>query len=158
MALSPYYAYKIACGCTQMVQSAMHKHDILDRQFEKLFMTDQRSACVFCIDLRVSRAEIDVCVSSWRACALLPDLPIQSYIQANDTVELSCLSLLLNATWEPVGYKLIPYAHFYRRLPQIQPYYQARFVYFPVHGVPALGKGGRPPKAAPPIYSSSLKA
>jgi hypothetical protein len=85
----------------------------------------------------------DLCVSCGKTGAALPDLPFAGFIQASSLVGLSNLQAWLDARWTPVGSKLHSDPRYRREfLPPEDP----SFVYFLVHGKPALAVGGRPRK------------
>lgn len=130
--------------------SSIDPWDIILGQFRKLFMTAKMPDCITYIHLRVSRAAFENCVWSGRNGASLPDLPFTGYIQAKDAIDQSRLSSWLDVQWNPVGAKLIAHAP-YRDdfLANSEDATAAAFVYFPVHGVAALAKGGRRPKGLP---------
>jgi hypothetical protein len=109
--------------------------------FEKLFKGGPQ--LVFYIHLRVSRVAFDLCVSCGKTGAALPDLPFAGFIQASSPVGLSNLQAWLDARWTPVGSQLHSDPRYRREfLPPEDP----SFVYFLVHGKPALAVGGRPRK------------
>ena len=127
--------------------SNIHPWVILFSQFQKLFMTDKRPYCISYIHLRVAQAAFENCVWSGSNGAPLPDLPFTGYIQAKNAIDQSRLRSWLDAQWDPVGGRLIshlPYRDFF--LATSNDATAAAFVYFLVHGIAALGRGGRRPK------------
>ena len=63
-------------------------------------------------------------------------------MQANDTIELNRLIKWLEIQWDPVGGKLISDDSYRKDFLEPSQDTAAAFVFFRVHGVPAVGKGG----------------
>ena len=124
--------------------------------FQRLILTDRKPECVVYIHLRVSRAAFDNCVSCGKACAPLPDLPFTGYMQADSAVDLSRLSSWLDFTWEPVGSKLSSHPPYQEDFEKPDSATAAAFVYYPLHGVAALGKGGRRAKGGAPSTAPAV--
>ena len=107
-----------------------------------MFRPQEKPECVIYIHLRVSRAAFDNCVSCGKASAPLPDLPFTGYMQANSAMELNRLIKWLNIQWDPVGGKLNSHDPYRKDFLEPSQDTAAAFVFFRVHGVPAVGKGG----------------
>ena len=126
--------------------TTINPEDIILSLFKNLFRPQEKPECVIYIHLRVSRAAFDNCVSCRKASAPLPNLPFTGYMQANDTIELNRLIKWMKIQWDPVGGKLN--SHDPYRKDFLEPSQDTAFVYFRVHGVPAVGKGGGNSKKA----------
>ena len=114
-------------------ESTIDPFVLVESLFEKLFKGGPQ--LVFYIHLRVSRVAFDLCVSCGKTGAALPDLPFAGFIQASSLVGLSNLQAWLDARWTPVGSKLHSDPRYRREfLAPDDP----SFVYFLVHGEPAL--------------------
>ncbi len=112
--------------------------DIIKLLFIDIFK--QGPEAVSYIHLRVSREAFDHCVACGRSGSALPNLPFSGFIQAKSAVRKTILQTWLNAIWTPVGSKLSSAPQY--RDEFMEPTHAA-FVYFLVHGVPALGTAGR---------------
>ena len=121
-----------------------------------MFKIQEKPECVVYIHLRVSRAAFDNCVSCGKASAPLPDLPFTGYMQANDTIELNRLIKWLEIQWDPVGGKLISDDSYRKDFLEPSQQTAAAFVYFRVHGVPAVGKGGRKANSGAPSKAPAV--
>ena len=115
-----------------------------------MFLTNETPKIVTYIDLRVSKAVFDLCVSCGKACTDLPDLPFTGYMQASATTSRECLIKWLDIQWEPVGSKLNSNDAYREGFLEPDDATAAAFVYFPVHGVANLKKGGRNAKRGGP--------
>ncbi len=98
------------------------------------------TSCVSYIHLRVSRAVIDNCVSRGKAQDPLPDLrqtiPLIYNVWKNSSTCHGILSDVNLSSHGPYNQDFLEPSHATA----------AAYVYFPVHGAAALGKGGRPAK------------
>ena len=130
--------------------TTINPEDIILSLFKNMFMIKEKPDCVVYIHLRVSRAAFDNCVSCGKASAPLPDLPFTGYMQANDTIQLNRLIQWLDINWDSVGGKLISHDPYRKDFLEPSQETAAAFVYFRVHGVPALEKGGRKAKGGGP--------
>ena len=120
--------------------------DIILNLFQNLFLTQGKPECVVYIHLRVSRAAFDNCVSCGKASVALPDLPFTGYMQANTIIERNLLIKWVDIEWDPVGGKLSSHGPYREDFLEPSQETAAAFVYFRVHGVAAVGKGGRKAK------------
>jgi hypothetical protein len=111
-----------------------------------MLLIDGMPDCVVYIHLRVSRSAFDSCVSCGKAQAPLPDLPFTGYMQAAQAIDLQRLKKWFDMKWDPVGAKLGSHGLYLRDFLHPDRATVAAYVYFSVHGVAALGKGGRPPQ------------
>jgi hypothetical protein len=120
--------------------------DTILRLFQDMLLTDGMPDCVVYIHLRVSRSAFDSCVSCGKAQAPLPDLPFTGYMQAAQAIDLQRLKKWFDMKWDPVGAKLGSHGPYLRDFLHPDRATAAAYVCFSVHGVAALGKGGRPPQ------------
>ena len=107
------------------------------------------------IELRVPRTTINACVSNARSMSSLPDLPLEGYIQATTKINHHSLKSWIDATWERVGGKLNAHQPYLKDFLAPDEDTLAAYVYFQLHGEPALSKGGRPRKPPAVNYSSA---
>jgi hypothetical protein len=110
--------------------------------------------CVVYIHLRVSRPAFDNCVSCGKAQDPLPDPPFTGYMQAAQAIDLQRLNKWFDVTWDPVGAKLSSHGPYRRDILHPDHATAAAYVYFPVHGVAALGKGDPATSRPPNLYES----
>ncbi len=125
--------------------TANDPHAVLEQIFRSLILTTLPAQVAF-IQLRVPRAAFEQCISNSRANNYMPDLPFEGYIQAPDKIHRSQLMSWFDATWEPVKGKLNAHGPFMLGFHNPVPATAAAFVYFHMHGAPALGRGGQPRK------------
>ena len=118
--------------------------------FKNMFVTNAKPEIVTYIDLPVSKAVFDHCVSCGKACTDLPDLPFTGYMQASATISRECLIKWLDIQWEPVGSKLNSNDAYRKDFLEPNDATAAAYVYFPVHGVANLKKVGRNAKRGGP--------
>ena len=120
-------------------------------------LTQHKPSQITSIQLRVPRTTIYACVSNARAKSRLPDLPLEGYIhwQASNKIDHHSLKSWIDATWERVGGKLIAHQPYLKDFLAPDEDSLAAFVYFQLHGEPALSKGGRPRKPPAVNYSSA---
>jgi hypothetical protein len=116
--------------------------DIILRLFQVMLFTHGKLNCVVYIHLCVSRSAFDNCVSCGKAQGPLPELPVTGYMQAAQAIDLQRLKKWFDMTWDPVGANLSSNGPFRRDFLHSDHATAAAYVYFPVHGVGALGKGG----------------
>ena len=125
--------------------AANDPHAVLEQIFRSLILTKLPAQVAF-IQLRVPRAAFEQCVSNSRANNHMPDLPFEGYIQAPNMIDRVRLTAWFDATWERVIGKLNAHDHFMLGFHNPVPATAAAFVYFHMHGAPALGRGGQPRK------------
>ena len=118
-------------------------------------LTQHKPSQITSIQLRVPRTTIDACVSNARAKSRLPDLPLEGYIQASNKIDHHSLKSWIDATWERVGGKLHAHQPYQKDFLAPEEDTLAAYVYFQLHGEPALKKGGRPCKPSAVNYSSA---
>ncbi len=110
-------------------------------------MTNERPACISYIELRFLRSDVAVCVALASAKTTLSDIPFEGFIQSSNRLTRTNLTNWFNAAWTPVIGKLseceIYSVNFCER--------NDAYEYSLVHGKPAVGRGGRPPKVKSPI-------
>ena len=121
-----------------------------------MFRPQERPECVIYIHLRVSRAAFDNCVSCGKAGVPLPDLPFTGYMQTDSAMELNRLIKWLNIQWDPVGSSLRSHGPYREDFLEPSQETAAAFVYFPVHGVAAVGKCGRKGKNGGPTKAPAV--
>ena len=129
------------------LSTSIDPYDLVKQLFQTLIMTNRLPDRVASIQLRVSRADFDACVSNARAKTPMPDLPFDGYIQAPGQIDRNSLLSWFHATWERVNGKLISHEPYRKGFLSPDSVTAAAFVYFQLHGVPAVKKGGRPPNA-----------
>ena len=130
--------------------------DVILRLFQDYFLTQGKPECVIYIHLRVSRAAFDTCVSSGKAQIQLTELPFTGYLQTNAIIDQQRLTKWLDMTWDAVGARLGSHGPYLEDFLEPSPATAAAFVYFRVHGTPALSKGGRGKKAGDPSADSAV--
>jgi hypothetical protein len=133
--------------------AANDPHAVLEQIFRSLILTTLPAQVAF-IQLRVPRAAFEQCVSNSRANNHMPDLPFEGYIQAPNMIDRVRLTAWFDATWERVIGKLNAHGPFMLGFHNPVPATAAAFVYFQMHGAPALGRGGQPCRNPAVKYSA----
>ena len=111
-------------------------------------LTQHKPSQITSIELRVPRTTMNACVLNARDKSRLPDLPLEGYIQASNKIDHHSLISWIDATWERVGGKLNAHQPYLKDFLAPDEDTSAAYVYFQLHGEPALKKGGRPRKAS----------
>ena len=133
----------------------INTRDRVQELFNTWLMKNSKPDCVTYIVLRVVRATVDDCVSKARACASLPDLPFEGYIQAPNKVDRARLTTWFHAKWEPVKGRLDNHQAYARDFLQPNQATVAAHMYFTLCGRAPTNIGGRPRKT-PAVNNCAL--
>ena len=137
-----------------LASNSIDPYEVVKQLFRFLMMTNKKPHQVTFIQLRVPRTILEACVSSARAQTRLPDLPFEGYIQAPNQIDRKSLMPWFDAKWERVVGKLNAHQPYLSCFLAPDEDTSAAYVYFQMHGEPALGKGGSPCK--PPAVNYCL--
>ena len=130
--------------------TTINPEDVILSLFQNLFKIQEKPECVVYIHLRVTREAFDDCVSCGKAGVPLPDLPYAGYMQANSAIQLNRLIQWLDIQWDPIGGSLRSHSPYRKDFLDPNQMTAVAFVYFPVHGIAAVGKCGRKSKSGVP--------